>query len=156
MVKSPTRRSVLCVCAALVLLPACATLRTYPGDSLDPAQVARILPVHTSYLQILIEEIDGTRLTLFQDRAEVLPGRHVLVATALIDTKGRRAAGTHTLEFIAEAGREYRVCGDWHLYGARIWIEETDTGRQVVLAETRPSRGSLPPVGLGHRRYPSR
>ncbi len=108
--------------------------------------------MHTSYLQILIEQVDGTRLNPFQDRAEVLPGRHVLVVTALIESRDRRATGTHTLAFTAEAGQEYRVCGDWHLYGPRIWIEETNTGRQVALAETRPARGSLPPVGLGRRR----
>ena len=146
---SSTRKCFLLPCAALVLLAACTTLRTYPGEPLDPELVARILPVHTSYLQILIEQVDGKRLGLLQDRAEVLPGRHVLVVTALIDSHGRRASGTHTLEFTAEEGCEYRVCGDWHLYGARIWIEESDSGRQVALAETRPARGSLPPVGSG-------
>jgi len=148
-VNSLPPKRLLSLCAVLVLLAGCTTLRTYPGEQLDPARVARILPVHTSHLQILIEEVDGSRLSLIQDRAEVLPGRHVLVATALIDSQGRRASGTHRLEFIAEAGREYRVCGDWYLYGARIWIEESGSGRQVALAETRPRRGSLPPVGVG-------
>jgi hypothetical protein len=133
----------------LLLLAGCATLRTYPGDPLDPTHVARILPVHTSYLQILIEEVDGRRLNLLQDRAEVLPGRHELVVTALVDSQGRRTSGTHRLEFTAEEGCEYRVCGDWYLYGARIWIEESDSGRRVAVAETRPPRGILPPVGLG-------
>lgn len=132
-------------------LCACATFRAYPGEARDAADVALLRPTTVRGQEISIEAVDGRALGPLQVRAELLPGTH-RVRVRLILRAGRElAGGSHELEFIAEAGRDYRVHGDWHIYGPRVWI--TQGGEVLALVETPPRR--LPPVGARPRRVRS-
>ena len=50
----------------------------------------------------------------------------------------------HTLVFEAEAGRDYTLDADWHVYGLRLWIEEASSGERVAEAVARHT--TRPPV----------
>jgi hypothetical protein len=95
--------------------------------------------------QVLIEEVDGQRLRVFHKGAEVLPGNHSVRATLVIRGSPPHAIGSHALQFVAEAGHRYKVLGDYHLRGPRIWIQDEHTGQMMAVAVTKP--GKLPPVG---------
>jgi hypothetical protein len=132
-----------------LLAAACGTLRTYPGSALPDGQVAMLRPALDWEAEIRIDEIDGKPLGWWSSRAELLPGAHTIQATVIMrGMDRRRAVATHELQLAAEAGHEYEVHGDYHLYGPRIWIYDRTDEVAVALAEVRPPR--LPPVAAGH------
>jgi len=139
--------SKLCAVVALGCLAAlsgCATLKTYPGDRLDRSEVAVVKPGVESEVHVVIESINGRSLGPLRDRAEVLPGRHVV--DVLVILQGRSRTITRPMRFTlkAEAGREYTLRGDWFMYGPRIKIRDSE-GELVAEAVTPPRR--LHPVG---------
>jgi hypothetical protein len=137
MLRTPTL-AVLFLLAALST--ACGTLRAYSGAARSPAEVASLRPATVRGHQILIDAVDGQTLNILQDRAELLPGPHRVTATLVLRTESRLATGTHELAFEAEPGRQYRVHGDWYIYGPRIWISEEGRGEVIAMAVTRPAR----------------
>ena len=131
----PAPRLPLLLCS--LALCACSTFRAYPGAARDPAEVALLRPATQRGQEISIEVVDGTPLGPLQVRAELLPGPHRIRVTLILHVGRELAAGSHELEFVAEAGREYRAHGDWHIYGPRVWISDAD-GAVVARAETGP------------------
>jgi len=122
------------------LSTACGTLRAYSGAPREWTEVASSRPATLRGHQILIDAIAGKPLNLLQDRAEMLPGPHRVRATLVLRTESRLASGTHELDFEAKPGRQYRVHGDWYLYGPRIWISEEGVDEVLAVAVTRPAR----------------
>jgi hypothetical protein len=127
----------------LLLLSACATLP--PAAQVDSAWLAHLRPELRMGVRVRIVEVDGRELGLFRDRAALAPGTHEILANTEMVLRGQRAFGAHRLAFEAQPGRSYVVRADWHAYGPRIWIEETDSGERVAVAVTRARR--LPAVG---------
>jgi hypothetical protein len=144
MLRTPSLLLLLLVAS---LSTACGTLRAYSGAPRGPSEVASLRPATVRGHQILIEAVDGQALSLLQDRAELLPGSHRVRATLVLRTESRLATGTHELEFEAEPGRQYRVHGDWYIYGPRIWISEEGREEVLAVAVTRPARPRA--VGAG-------
>jgi hypothetical protein len=99
--------------------------------------------------QVVIEEVDGQRLNVFHKGAEVLPGDHSVRATLLLRGSPPHTIGSHALQFVAKAGHRYKVFGDYHIRGPRIWIQDENTGETMAVAVTKP--GALPPVGANRR-----
>jgi hypothetical protein len=138
------------VLLAAGLAVACGTLRTYPGPSRSESAVATLRPALDWHAEIRIDSVDGRPLGWWRSRAELLPGEHTVRATVFMrGVGGRGAVATHELQLKAQAGHDYEVHGDYHLYGPRIWIYDRTREVAVALAEVRPPR--LPPVGAGPR-----
>lgn len=140
----PPKRLLLCA-LALAGGAGCATLQAYSGAPRADSEVALLVPATSSAAHLLIERVNGRRVGLFQDRVEVLPGEHVVLASVVVEHAMRSVVGTHRLRFVAEPGHHYELRGDWHMYGPRIWIQDLASGARVAEAVTRPPR--LPPVG---------
>ncbi len=135
-----------CLALCCLALCACGTFRAYPGPARDPSEVALLRPATHRGQEISIEAVDGTPLGPLQVRAELLPGPHRVRITLILRVGRELAAGSHELGFVAEAGREYRAHGDWHIYGPRVWISDAD-GAVLALIETLPVR--QPAVAAG-------
>jgi hypothetical protein len=133
----------LVLCAALASLIGCSA-KAYPGPRRSRSEVARI---ESSFQQpgvrISIQSIDDMPLTLRQDSADVLPGRH-RIATELVLRHGFEQQ-VHQAEiwFDAEAGQSYTILAEIYEYGPRIWIADREL-RTVAEHDT-----ALPPVGEG-------
>lgn len=146
LVSTPLLLSLLMLTSAL--LPACATMRSYGNAQRDPEDVAQLSPDFESKFVVQLNSVDGTSLRWYEASVELLPGRHSVSATAAAPMAYRHARVTHTLEFDAKAGHDYRVSADWHVYGLRLWIEEVSTGERV--AEAVDSGPKRPPVSAYH------
>jgi hypothetical protein len=124
----------------------CATHRAYDGPERPRESVALIEPVPSRTHELYLSAIDGQTLAPWVVRAELLPGEHVIEATLVLRLRGRRVIADHPLRFEAVQGHTYRVDGGWDLYGPRLWITDTETGKTLDEALTLPK--DLPPVGM--------
>ena len=138
-----TRRTQACALAGALLLLSCGTLA--PRAEVAEGETALLRPALRSGQRVRILEVDGRALGWLRDRARMAPGTHEVGVEARVTVQGRSAHGAHRLSFYAEAGREYIVDADWHVYGIRVWIQPEHGGAPIAVAETRPPR--LPPVG---------
>ncbi len=138
-------RRALLLSLVVCLLPACATLRSYPGPARPPAEVARLAPAPNLDFWVYILEVDGLPLGLLQDRVELAPGTHLVRASVLMRIASREVEATRELELDARAGARYALHAAWGHYGPALFITDGE-GSRVSLAAALPA-GKLPPVG---------
>ena len=83
------RNAFLCVVSIWTALGcACGTHRAYDGPRREPAAVARLETYREPRIHIFLDAIDGSSVPVWNDRAEVLPGRHVLETSVVIRDRG--------------------------------------------------------------------
>ena len=144
-------RRTLILSLAVCLLPACATLRTYPGPGRPDAEVARLAPAASLSAKVYIVEVDGRRLGPLQDRVELAPGTHRVRASVLMRVASREVEATRELKLEARAGARYALHAAWGHYGVALFILD-QSGARVGQAAARPPGlpqvgGKLPQVG---------
>ncbi len=121
-----------CLALLACTLVGCSTLRAYDGPARTRAEVARLKPAILPRRQILIQSIDGLELNPLQDRVEMLPGSHVIEIAVTLQSQVEHAFFLHTLEFSAQAGRDYTLLAEVDLYGPRSFIIDEHNGHVVA------------------------
>lgn len=124
---------------ACFLAAACAS----PDDPAAPGETGGVLeaavfqePWAGGGATLLIRALDGA--FVWENRAAVAPGRHEVLfeyeaTTACGRTEGCAVSRVNErLTFEAEPGRSYRLRAERLEQSARVWIEESEGGREIA------------------------
>jgi hypothetical protein len=133
----------LLACLALADLTGCAA-KAYPGPRRARAEVARIeSSFQQAGVRISILSIDGEPLTLRQDAADVLPGRHRMETELVLRHGFEQQVHRAEIWLEAKAGESYTILAENYDYGPRIWIADHQ------LRTVAEHDSALPPVSEG-------
>lgn len=100
------------ILAAGAAISGCGQSKLYEGEQLPTDKVATLVwtpPLDLSSSPANVAHIDGAPVSIWVDRAEILPGKHTV--SGEVRSGSAVAPVAFSTEFTAEAGHTYQVVG---------------------------------------------